>query len=150
MLSNPIMRICRAFDLLLPSSSCANSSFYWSAATIPWCWMVGWQIRLCGCTWQYRLGGDLQDGSSFASVLTSSCPTQVHGRDTCVRSECPYAKKTGRARPNCVWDEHKRRCKSPEPSFFYMLTEEGGLYLTDPDDQTLKREFNLQLTLIVC
>ncbi|XP_062517233.1 uncharacterized protein LOC134192513 [Corticium candelabrum] len=69
----------------------------------------------------------------------AAVPCQVHGRDTCKQSECPYAKKTGRSRPNCVWDEHKLRCKSPEPSFFYMLTEQDGeLYLIDPDDQTMK------------
>jgi hypothetical protein len=65
---------------------------------------------------------------------------QVHRKEACEISECPYAKKTGRARPNCVWNEHKQRCRSPEPSFFYMLTNDRDLYLTDPDDQTLKCE----------
>ena len=58
----------------------------------------------------------------------------------CEQAECPYAKQMGRDRPNCVWNDKVNRCRSPDPSFFYMLTDEGKIFLVDPDEENIRRK----------
>ncbi|XP_065836654.1 uncharacterized protein [Oscarella lobularis] len=99
------------------------------------------------CQYTNPISGRRETAQCVYSELQRSClcprkeaslPCQVHSRDMCEQAECPYAKQMGRDRPNCVWNDKVNRCRSPDPSFFYMLTDEGKIFLVDPDEENIR------------